>query len=113
MTANNSTNLTNALITLENSVSNAKMKKKTLFKKKLIKTQINLKKKSAKIVPLQYDVTLMPTFPETNETKTNIGIEMRISLSIKLYCYNSTNIILLLNTREIFEHELRYEFVFF
>ena len=86
------------------------MKKKVKFRNKL-KLQNKLKHRTAKFAPLQYDILFMPTVQDEVyelDIKFNMGIEMRVSLNIRIYCYNSTSIIQLA-TREFSNIELSFE----
>ena len=99
-----------SIASASNSLSLSKLKKKAKFRNKL-KTQNKLKHRQAKFAPLQYDVLFMPTAVDElydSEVKFNLGMEMRINLNVKIYCYNSTNI-LQLTTREFSNIEINFE----
>lgn len=85
-------------------------KRKQAHVQNTLKTQSKLKNRLARFVPLQYDVVFMPSLSELDfdPSKNSYGMEMRINMSVKIYCYNNTNI-LHLSTREFSTIELGFE----
>ncbi len=101
---------TDTTLTTAASNSTSNLKKKAKFRNKL-KIQNKLKHRSPKFAPLQYDILFMPTVQDELydlDIKFNIVMEMRINMNIKIYCYNSTNIIQL-STPEFSNIELSFE----
>jgi len=106
---NNLTDINN--INSQNSyISQMKQKKKKEKFKNKLKIQNKLKYRQAKFMPLQYDVIFVPTLLDFADfdSKFSNGIEMKINLNIRIYCFNTTNVIQL-STREFSNIELNFE----